>query len=193
MAERKTDHPSLQGATLRAVLKAWGQAGRQHAIPVTGHSMLPLIQDGDHVLVAHGASGVRRGDIALFRRGDTFIAHRVLHVYGGNVGPLVITKGDSAHHLDPAWHADEMVGRVLAVRRGDQHLSLDTTFWRALGWLIASTTLVWRRLDGWSCALKQRLVGPRPDPLTAVLRQGIWALSALALSGIHAVCCRRKA
>jgi signal peptidase I len=187
-----TKRAPLPGHVLEAVLEVWGQAGEQHFIPITGNSMLPLIQDGDHVLVAHGCAGVRRGDVVVFRRGDRLIAHRVLCICDGDVGPTFITKGDHAPQFDPPLSADEIVGRVLAVERGSRYMSLDTAAWRVLGWLMAVGTLAWTKLYGWSRDLKQRLLGPQPNRLTAFLRHSALAFFSLILKVVQAVVCRWK-
>ena len=51
---------------LKAALEVWGQVDQQNLIPISGRSMLPLIQNGDYVLVAHGGSNVQRGAIIVF-------------------------------------------------------------------------------------------------------------------------------
>lgn len=194
-----TKRAPLPGHVLEAVLDVWGQAGEQHFIPITGNSMLPLIRDGDHVLVAHGCAGVRRGDVVVFRRESRLIAHRVLRIYGGDAlemgkghRPSFVTKGDHAPQFDSPLSADEIVGRVLAVERGSRYMSLDTAAWRVLGWLMAVSTLAWTKLYGWSRDLKQRFLGPQPNRLTAFLRQSALAFFSLVLKVVQTVVCRWK-
>jgi signal peptidase len=195
MKPPNTDHSSTKGArlsrpVLEAALGVWGQAGRQHLISISGRSMLPAIHDGDHALVSHGCAGVRPGDVIVFRHDGTLIAHRVLRIEHGDDGPTFVTKGDNATHLDPPLSADEIVGRVLAIERGRRHTSLDTTTWRILGRLIATGTLAWTRLYGWSRGLKQGLLGPQPNRVTATLRQGALAFFSLVLTLAQAIACR---
>ena len=182
----------LPGHVLEAVLEVWGQAGEQHFIPITGSSMLPLIRDGDHVLVAHGCAGVRQGDVVVFRRRGQLIAHRVLCICDGGAGSTFVTKGDHASQFDSPLSADEIVGRVLAVERGNRYMPLDTAAWRMLGWLMAVSTLAWIKLYGWSRDLKQRLLGPQPNRLTAFVRRSALAFSSLVLKVVQAVVCRWK-
>ena len=177
---------------LEAALNLWEQAEGQHLIPITGCSMLPFIQDGDCLLVAHGPTGVRRGDVVVFRRNGKLIAHRVLRICGDDAGTTFITKGDRVSHLDPAVTADEMVGRVLAVKRGERYMSLDTAAWRTLGWLIALSAPAWTKLYSWGRNLKQRLLGPRPNRLTTLMRRGAMASSSLALRVLQAIVCHWK-
>jgi signal peptidase len=186
----KTKPVPLPAYVLEAVLDVWGQAGEQHLIPTTGRSMVPLIQDGDHVLVAHGCAGVRRGDVIILRREGRLVVHRVLRIYSGHAGPTFLTKGDHVSQLDSPLRADEIVGRVLALKRGDRYMSLDTTVWRMVGWLIAVSMLAWTKLDNWGRDLKQGLLGPQPNRLTAFLRRSALAFFSLALKTVQAVVCR---
>jgi hypothetical protein len=155
--------------------------------------MLPLLREGDQVLVAHGHAGVRRGDVVVFRREGQMVAHRVLRVVDGETGPTFVTKGDNAPDLDPPLGADEIVGRVLAIRRGEWQMSLNTPAWRVLGLLIAVATLVWRKLYGWTRDLKRRFLGPEPNRLTALLRQVLLSLASLFLRVAQAILSRWKA
>ena len=182
----------LPGYVLKAVLDVWGQAGKQHFIPIAGRSMVPLIEDGDHVLVAHGCAGVRRGDVVVFRHQGRLIAHRVLRIHSNDAGPTFVTKGDNTTQFDSPLSADEIVGRVLTVKRGDRYMSLDTTVWRIVGWLFAVSMLAWTKLYSWGRALKQRLLGPQPNRLTAFLRRSALAFFSLVLQVVQAVVCRWK-
>ena len=187
------DRPPLPDPVLEAALEIWSRAGEQHLIPITGRSMRPLIRDGDLVLVAHGHADVRQGDVVVFRREGKLVAHRVLRVYGAGTGKRFLTKGDNAPQFDPLLGAEEIVGRVLAVRRGDRQMSLDTTAWRSVGRFVAVATLAWTKLYGWCRHLKQRLLGPEPNRLTALLRRGALASQALVLKAAQAVFSRWKA
>jgi signal peptidase I len=182
----------LPASVLEAALEIWSQAGKQYSIPITGCSMLPLIQEGDRVLVAHSCASVRRGDVIVFRRGGRLVAHRVLRIYRRQSEPVFITKGDNVRRLDPPVNGSEVVGRVLTVERGGWQMALDTAAWRAVGWLIALSTLAWIKLYGWGRGLKRRLWGPRPSRLAAFLRRSALAFFALATRVAQAVPWRWK-
>lgn len=164
---------SKQDPVLGAVLDVWTQAGKKHYIPITGRSMLPLIRNGDQVLVAHGCAGIRRGDVIVFRHDGKLIAHRVLHISKNDAGHTFLTKGDNVLQFDPPLRANEIVGRVLAIKRGEQQLSLDTTIWRITGLLIAIGTLTWMRLYGWGRFFPQRLLGIHSVSLTTFIHRGM--------------------
>lgn len=175
---------------LKAILEAWSQAGEQHFIPVTGRSMLPTLQAGDQVLVAHGSSGIRRGDIVVFRQGGELVIHRVMRMYHHNGETTFVTKGDNRPHFDPPVSAGEIVGRALTVKRGGRSMSLDTPVWRLTGWFIAGSTLAWIKLYGWGRALKQSLWGPEPNRLTAFLRRSVLIFYSFLLKVVQVVLAR---
>ena len=188
----ETDQRRLPASVLEAALEMWSRAGKQYFIPITGCSMLPLIQEGDRVLVAHSCASVRRGDVIVFRRGGRLVAHRVLRIYRRRSEPVFITKGDNVRRFDPPVNASEVAGRVLTVERGGWQMALDTAAWRTVGWLIALGTLAWIKLYGWGRGLKRRLWGPRPSRLTVFLRRSALAFFALATRVAQAALWRWK-
>ena len=151
------DREPVQNPVLQAVLNVWSQAGGRHYISITGRSMLPLIRDGDYVLVAHRNTGVKRGDVVVFRYDGKLVAHRVLRIYKGETGYTFITKGDNVLQFDPPLSANEIVGKVLVIKRGQRQMSLDTAIWRILGWHIAISTLAWTGVYTWGRYFIQRL------------------------------------
>src|SRR5262249_48777869 len=86
---------------LNATLEVWKRVGKEHNLgPVVGQSMRPLLHEGDLLRVRYGSAGARRGDIVVFRRQDTWIAHRVLRVER-HAGEVVFwPKGDNTGRWD---------------------------------------------------------------------------------------------
>jgi hypothetical protein len=185
--EPKANWSHAQHRVLTAALSVWGQAGRKHTIPITGRSMLPLIQDGDHVQVTHDLSDVQRGDVVVFQQGGKLIAHRVLHMRKEGSEALCITKGDSVPCFDAPVRAHEIIGRVVAVSRGNRCVSLDTPAWRKLGWLIAVGTLPGATLYSWARTQKRHLRGSLPYRATRLLHWSILAPTWLSLKVIQSI------
>jgi hypothetical protein len=174
------DRPGVPDSVVDAALDVWGQSGERTLISITGRSMLPLLRAGDKVLVAHGYSGVRRGDVIVFRRDGRLIAHRVLRTLENDSGRVFVTKGDNARDLDAPLGTSEIVGRVLAVRRGDRQLSLDTNTWRRIGWCIAVMSLAWTVLYKRARFLKRKWLGRKESRVaTGVRRASVGLLSRL--------------
>jgi hypothetical protein len=114
------------------------------------------------------------------------VAHRALRILRDDSGLGFLTKGDNTSHLDAPLSSGEVVGRVLAVRRGSRQMALDTVTWRTLGWLIAVGTLVWIEVSGSIRRLKQSLLGPGPSRLAGRMQGGACAFRSLVLRLVQA-------
>lgn len=174
--DKKIPKNRLPATILKATLDIWQQTNRQNAVPIIGRSMLPLLRPGDYVLITHGWQGVKRGDIVLFHHQETLAVHRVIHI---KPGPIFITKGDNVTHDDPPLKASEILGRVVQIKRGDRLFSVDNRAWRLIGWLMVMMTLAWRLIYGSCRSVKQRLLGPERNWLTAFLREGAYKAFAV--------------
>lgn len=137
-------------------IEGWDRCAKQHIVPVSGRSMLPLLHDGDRVLVAHGERAPRWSEIIVFRQGDRLVVHRLLGRHSGPAGVFFLTKGDNAAACDPLVAASNVVGRVVAFERDGRRSRLDTGVGIAFGWLVAAAGLVvqvayrrGRRLKRW--------------------------------------------
>lgn len=188
MAERKP----MQGAIIEAALGIWGEMGKQRLIPITGRSMLPLIRDSDHVLVMHGSVGIRRGDVVVFRRKGKLFAHRALSIYESNDGITFITKGDNVLQFDPPFGSNEVIGRVIGIKRGGRQISLETATWRIGGWLIAVSTLALAKLRSCGRIFNHKPLERRPGQFTVFLRRGMRFFSLLIRRVVFAALCRWK-
>jgi len=108
-----------------------------------GASMQPTIEDGELITVAPVAPGsVKRGDILLYQNERGVFAHRVVGVVtrtlpspvagcratGPRQGdcPLFLLRGDASVSCDPPVVREQVIGRVVAVQRGDRSLALDS-------------------------------------------------------------------
>jgi signal peptidase I len=168
---------------LLGALDVWGASGEQHFIPVSGSSMLPLIQDGDQALVRHGLSGIQCGDMVIFRQQGKMVVHRVLRINLHPNGSTFLIKGDNNLTVDPPVQAEEIVGRVLLIKRGEKTLAVDTYPWRMAGRAIARGTLAGFWLYHGGGSIKRRWLGTQSNSLTRFLRR-VWLTSASFLLGL---------
>jgi len=148
----------IQDNVLEIALDLCRRTKGQRYIPITGHSMYPLIREGDQVLVLLGWTGIQRGDVIVFRREGVLIAHRVMSIDKTDAGHVLITKGDNVPYFDPPLNDNQIVGRVLAVKRGSRQAPLNTAVWRALGWLIVVGTLSFSQLLSYGMNLRQNIL-----------------------------------
>lgn len=96
-------------------LRARWRAGAEAELVLRGGSMAPAIRPGDRLRVAplHAGELPALGEVVVTARGGTLVAHRVAAVSAG----AVITRGDAARAPDLPVAPDEVLGRVVAVRR----------------------------------------------------------------------------
>jgi hypothetical protein len=135
--ERLKHHPpELSVPATDAILEIWAERGIRNRYTVAGNSMLPVIRDGDIALVEHGTRRIGTGTIILFRRGQSLTAHRVVRCAQPSGDITYYAKGDNASQIDRVSRAG-VIGRVLGIERDGRHLWLDTSLWRAAGWLTA--------------------------------------------------------
>ncbi len=168
-----------------AAVDLMAEAGRKGTFRVEGVSMLPTLRAGDAVAIEFAPQGLRAGDLLLFHQADYLAVHRLLgsaRLPDGGEGYR--TRGDGVSRLDPAVAPRSVVGRVLALRRGDDDwrdarrpaarlygraLALHDLFWAAAD---AVATAVDRRLGGGDQGLLHRLVA-RADRGTLRVAHGL--------------------
>jgi signal peptidase I len=110
-----------------------------------GWSMHPTIRDGEVITVAPlGRSRVHIGEVLLYRRGDTPIAHRVVRLdsHSGRSTMLVL-QGDAVPYRDRPVTPEQVLGRVRTVQRGGRRVRLGLL---SLSWLRARARRIHRHL-----------------------------------------------
>lgn len=118
-----------------------------------GNSMRPFIRDGD-VLTVHpvAVDSLKRADVILFRREtEGLTLHRIIRRIAREGSIAFVTRGDAALAFAEEIPAERVLGKLVAVQRGDRHLRPDR------GWLRCAA-LVWilfRRLRWLARRLRQ--------------------------------------
>ncbi|MEM0233174.1 MAG: signal peptidase I [Candidatus Nezhaarchaeales archaeon] len=84
---------------------------------VEGTSMVPILHSGDVVLlVGVKPSDLKVGDIIVYKYGDKFIIHKIIHIEGRNGKYFFVTQGENNKAPDPYLVSeDQVVGRVFCV------------------------------------------------------------------------------
>jgi len=118
---------------------------------VASWSMYPTLRKGDRVTVEPvSATSLQVGEVILYHNCGKLICHRVVAVDTAEPGTRIITKGDAAVGCDAPLLPDQVLGRVVGVRRS-WHLPANLS----------------RRIAAWLAQLTQRVA------------QGLLALQAL--------------
>ena len=88
-------------------------------VAVNGRSMGAGLAPSCEVRVVPLEGTPRPGDVLLVQQGAELVAHRVVAV--GRALPVsLVTKGDACFHADHPSSADDVIGRVVEVVRGEQ-------------------------------------------------------------------------
>jgi hypothetical protein len=122
----------LTAEALAAVAETWKMQGRNLTARFGGSSMEPTLPAGVELSFACGTR-VEVGDIAVLLNRGKVVVHRVV----ARCEPLrlVLTRGDGTWVPDPPTGEDQVVGRVVQVRRGDDWIappSGPSSAWRRL-------------------------------------------------------------
>jgi hypothetical protein len=137
MKQNSDQNALLPKPYLTTALDLLRESGQAQWLPVTGRSMMPLIWPGDEVLVTADWQPAARGDILTFVQDGQLNTHRLLRMT--NVGGQMVytTKGDNLWQPDPPLAATAVIGRVIAVRRGQKVWS-ENDRWRGRLWRLGN-------------------------------------------------------
>ncbi len=128
------DLPELAAEMLRV--------GNKLHIRAQGWSMYPFIKHGDIIEVEPvEISATQVGDVVLCRYGaGRLVAHRVVGVNREDGGVALVVKGDWTPRADPLVYPEQVLGRVVAVERGDKRTKLSSGTQRLVG-------ILWARIS----------------------------------------------
>ena len=91
-----------------------------------GDSMRPAIFDGERITVRPvSPSGIKPGDIILYRYPGSIVAHRVKRIENRNgSAACFILRGDALGAPDETVEVDQVLGKVVSVERGGRSIDL---------------------------------------------------------------------
>jgi hypothetical protein len=118
---------------LRPLVQDLLRGGTSVRLEVTGHSMTPLIRNGD-VVTLEPLQGRRPavGEVVALVPGGRLLVHRVVGFCRGQA----LCRGDVAAGVDPPTSPHELLGRVTRVERGGRRVRLGQGIERVpIAWL----------------------------------------------------------
>lgn len=139
------------------------RAGLDLRFRARGASMLPLIRDGDVVLVRPvDPDAVRVGDVVLCSHAPgRVVVHRVVGKLARLEGMRYTVQGDQATRPDGLIPAAQVYGRITSIERAGATIAMDRPAMRALGWLAVLRSR-WNVGRGEHLRLARRLVRQLP-------------------------------
>jgi len=85
---------------------------------VAGWSMSPALRRGDQLTIAPVSwEQLRVGDLLLYHHRGRLVCHRLVAFDGTGPARRIITKGDATADYDPPLQPDQVLGKVVHVRR----------------------------------------------------------------------------
>ena len=92
-----------------------------------GNSMFPTIKNGDEGIRRKcSPNDLKIGDIVVFRLQDLIITHRLIKIEFVNGEKLFTAKGDKNYHRDKPFTGDKIIGQLVAIKRNQQIISMDS-------------------------------------------------------------------
>ncbi|MEK7297215.1 MAG: signal peptidase I [Planctomycetota bacterium] len=162
---------NIKNHIIDAVIETWRQNGAQHRIPIVGSSMYPFVKAGDHILITHDCSKICLGDIVVFRRNEALFAHRVVKILKTGMEFACITKGDNATLCDLPVNGQEIMGRVLAISRGNRQIGCEGIIWRMAGRCVVFYTGICMWLDDRGYFIPGRYAAQSTPRFASVVRR----------------------
>jgi signal peptidase I len=105
----------MQADFLNSILLESYKSAPISSCKVISNSMFPLIKKGDWVFVKPTpAEKLNPGDILIFQNQRRFVVHRIVKKTNNHL----ITKGDWTKTLDSPISTENVIGKVIAIRRG---------------------------------------------------------------------------
>lgn len=99
-----------------------------------GKSMLPFLKSGTLISVRHAdIKDIQIGDIAIFKKGDIIIAHRVFKKMNLDGRFFLKAKSDISFFSEPLISCEELIGKVAAFKRFGAEINIDNFIFRFLG------------------------------------------------------------
>ncbi|MGH7986889.1 MAG: S24/S26 family peptidase [Candidatus Binataceae bacterium] len=92
---------------------------------VFGTSMLPAVWPGDEVALDGAMLIPAVGEIVMFSRHGRLFIHRVVERRTCNGETELVTRGDALAECDPPIKLDQVLGRVIAIRRHGRPVPLN--------------------------------------------------------------------
>lgn len=88
--------------------------------------MSPFIQLGDDIFVKHEApDSLSLGDVVVVIRENDIVTHRLIKISLDTY----ICKGDNTHIPDPPVKGEQIFGRVTAIQRAGERISMEDENW----------------------------------------------------------------
>jgi hypothetical protein len=161
------------------LFRLWRGSWRRTEIRFVGRSMAPLTDRAEALVLSHGDSAPRAGQILLTLQSGSLTAHRCVSRVRNEVAWKWVTQGDSCPKADPnAVPQPEILGRVVGLRANGGIREIVGPFW---GWADRWAALQTRLLSRFLTVVN---LGGRESSPPRGLHRWAFALHRRALSAL---------
>jgi signal peptidase I len=175
--------PKLRAEIVLAAVELMGRAGRRGTVVVQGESMRPTLHPGQLLAVEFSPGAAARGDLLVFRQGETLLVHRLVGPAPSVEGrPRLRTRGDGVLVFDPPVDPERIVARVVAFKDGERWRSTRRRAARVYAWCLAWHDLFWGAVGVVLRRLENRL---KTSGIGLRLRPAARAVDRLLLRCVH--------
>ena len=118
-------------------------------IPSVGTSMYPLIKAGNMcTFIPFQPNEARKGDIILFLTNEgRLVGHRILYISKDDGDIRYICKGDANLTADMPVTADNIIGKLVSIKKSNRRISVQSPFIKLWGRVIMTFPVISRVLQ----------------------------------------------
>ena len=115
-----------------------------------GMSMYPMLRDRrDVIVVKKNTKRLKKYDVALYKKGESYILHRVMEVLPDSY----IIRGDNCDAKEYGIRDEQILGVLVEFYRGDKKVNLNQWGYRTYVRLYCACTPIW-----WTIRTTRRLL-----------------------------------
>ena len=122
---KRVSEKQMKEGLLDSVLELFQETQKQSWTQFVGDSMEPHIKEGNMLLVQHALKPIRLGDVIVFKRAGSLIAHRVVFIKKHGNQFIYLTKGDNVYSFDAPVPQSSVLGPVIRIQKNNQEISLE--------------------------------------------------------------------
>ena len=165
-----------QAVALLGLYQSYRETGKTLWLDTRGTSMRPLVGPGGRMLVEFGMRPSQVGDIVLFERAGTVVAHRVVGRRERDGRERLIVKGDNEAYFDPPIGQSDVLGIVLGLKGAETAPLVQ----RGVGGRSARVIAGVSRWTGRGARVAHRFAVHTPDPIRGAALRAIPSLARVS-------------
>lgn len=120
--------------------------------PISGVCMYPFLADKD-VLMCKSITvpELQIGDVIIYATFNGLMVHRLIRKHRKDDKIILITKGDAYTSFDNPLKEEDVLAKVISIKKNNGSIYLETKIWRLINYIIAvyslSTGLLFEKLS----------------------------------------------